>query len=1169
MSVSNSAAQKAPADQKSIAGNLNQLPLSFESNQEQLSSDARFLAVGRGFSAQFKEHETDLLLSAQAQATDLVRISMQNSSRDVTVTAESRLPGTVNYIIGNDSNKWRTALPTFERLRYADVYHGVDLIYYGSQDRLEFDFQVSPGADPNCIQMRFDGIQSMKMDHDGNLVLTAAAGQIKFQTPVIYQLAKNGVKEYVEGSFALLANNTVGFSIADYDRAKPLIIDPILNYSTYIGANANATGIAVDQNGEAYLVGTTTSIFPTTSGSLHPGPVTLSASQSRVFVSKFNSTGTALLYSTYLSGSVAEQGNGIALDSNGDALVVGCTWSSDFPITTGAFQTKNYTSQYTGFVAELNSTGTALIYSTYLGGSTQSCVNHVALDATGNAYLTGYTLDTDFPVSPRAFMTTAPAKGATNTITAFVSKLNPTGTALVYSTYLGGEWYDYATSITADSAGEAYVGGTTSSNNFPVTQGALQATREGSNRQAGFVTKLNASGSALVYSTFLNGNFIDSVNAITVDRSGNAYATGSTESSDFPVTAGAFQSTIGISGFGYSQTNAFLSELNSTGSSLLYSTFLGGGISQGALADEGDEAYGIALDEQGMAYLDGTACTIDFPITVGALEPQNLAGELGAQCTSFLTKMNPSPNTPLLYSTFFGGTGNTDPDDYANAEVANALALDPSGNAYLTGYTESIDFPVTYGVYETPFNGASQEVFVAEFNASEMKSLPIPTVTLTSNQSPVLYGQSVTFTATVQPASGSNPPTGYLGFDFYSYRQMSDIDGTGVGFGPWTTVALDGTGVATFTTSSLNDSQTQVNAIYLGDANNAPASGTMTQSVTYIQTKTAVTESVNNVPYGTEVTFTFTVTDQFSNPASGVVMYSFGSQAGFVTLDSNGQGTWSESTLPVGTNTIAAKFLQPVGYASSSGTVNLIITALGNTPTPTFAPPAGTYTSAQQVTFEDSNSAATVYFTTDGSTPLVGTSNSLPVGFVVSVNNTETLNAVAVAPGYNPSDMASALYTVNLPAPDFSISLFPQTMSLNAGDSGNTTVSVGGMNGFVQSVSFACSGLPTGVTCAFSPTQVTGTGETVMTITTSSSAAFHTNSRPVFPESALAVVLFCMHICLLIATGAAGLSLLSGCGSGGSSYVPPTTPQSVTSVISVTASAGSLSHSTNFFLTVQ
>ncbi len=780
--------QPSQAERQTIEGNFDLLPLRFEPNRGQSSSDAEFLARGRGFSALFKENRMDFLFTGHPATRRPLSVTLLNASRNAAVSGEKRLPGTVNYFMGNDREKWHTGLPTFERLRYKSVYPGTDLIYYGNKGSLEFDFQLSPGAAPSQIRMRFEGARSLRIDHNGDLIVTANDGQISFQKPVIYQPAEGGRKGLVAGSFKILGKDTVSFAVARYDRTKPLIIDPILNYSTYIGRLAEAMAIAVDQTGEAYVIGIADQEFPTTPGSNQPVAVKSCAGNlwplcGSPFVAKFNSTGTALLYSTFLTGSGVDTANGIALDVNGDAFIAGSTSSTDFPITTGALQTKNNASGTTGFVTELSSNGASLLYSTYLGGSTSTTVNRVAIDASGSAYVTGSTEDTNFPTTTGAYRSTPVTKATAGSNSAFVAKLNPSGTALVYSTYLGGSQVDAAVAIAVDSAGEAYVGGNTTSSNFPVTPGAIEGAREASSLQTGFVTKLNASGSALVYSTYLGGEALDNLTSIALDSNGNAYATGSTNSPNFPVTSGAFQSNIGISFFGYPQVNAFVSELNSAGTYLVYSTFLGGGVSLGSLADEGDQATGIAVDGQGMVYLTGMACTGDFPVTAGAFEPKNLDGETTGECTAFLTKLNPAPNTSLLYSTFLGGTGNADAGDYFYGEEANGVAVDPSGNVYVAGITRSIDFPTTAGVVETAFDGPSEEAFVTEFNGSEMKSLPIPTVTLTSSTSSVLFGQPVTFTATVHPASGNNTPTGYVGFNFFQL-ETSDDEGSGAGFGP-------------------------------------------------------------------------------------------------------------------------------------------------------------------------------------------------------------------------------------------------------------------------------------------------------------------------------------------------------------------------------------------------
>lgn len=1178
------ASKPSGSDRNIVAKKFDLLPLRFEPNQGQSSSDAKFFAWGRGFSASFKENEADLVLDHRTGTCDLLRVSLPNARQNASISAESRLPGTVNYFNGNEPKNWHAGLPTFGRLRYVGVYAGIDLTYYGSQGRLEFDFEVSPGADPKSIRIRFDGAERAALDAEGNLIVTARNGEISFQRPVIYQPNGGKGKDLVAGSFSVLGKSTIGFVIAGYDHTRPLIIDPILNYSTYIGPLAEATSIAVGQNGEAYVTGVANLSFPTTPGSYQPVAVPSSTHAglfpqgAKPFIAKFNSTGTALLYSTFLSGSGVDFASGIALDANGDTFVAGTTSSTDFPITTGALQTTNNASTTTGFVAELNSTGTSLLYSTYLGGSTSTSVSGVVVDGLGNTYLTGNTQDTNFPTTQGAYRTVAITKTTLGWTSAFVAKLNPTGTTLVYATYLGGSQDDIASAIAVDSSGEAYVGGSTTSNDFPVTAGAIQGTREASNRQAGFVTKLNAAGSALVYSTYLGGNALDYLNSIALDSNGNAYATGSTNSSDFPTTAGAFQSKIGVSYFGYAQENAFLTELNSSGTALVYSTFLGGNLSLSAQdAGVGDEATSVAVDGQGLVYLTGVACTGDFPVTAGAFEPQNLDGEITGECTVFLTKMKPTPNTPLVYSTFFGGTGNGDGADYYYGEEGNGLAIDPSGNVYLAGFTVSIDFPITAGVFETGFTNPSEEAFVAQFNGSEMKALPVPTITLTSNSSSVLFGQPVTFTATVQPGSA----TGYVGFDFFQ-QELSDTEGSGVGFGPWTAIALDGSGVATFTTSSLDELQTQVNAFYLGDANNAPATGSMIQTVTYIPTVTTVTSNANNVPYGTPVVFTATVLDNTGKPAKGFVYFAMGNVAyAEPQLNSAGQATWTNGTggpvtLPVGTDTIEVPFFPAIGYQKSSATIAETFTALGTTPDPTLSLPAGTYLSIQQVTMSDSNSAASIYYTTDGSTPVPGVSPAAPAGIQLPVNESETLNVVAVAPGYSPSNVVTAAYTINLLA-DFTLSLSQPTLTLSSGGSGTTLVSVNALNGFAQSVSLSCSGLPPGVTCAFAPAAVIGSGTSTSTLTITASPGARMNTRPagpLIPLVALAVAFGFIRIrqhrisLLMMLACALSLVALTGCGGGGGTSSLVSNSGSTTTTISVIGTSASRSHSISLTLTL-
>jgi hypothetical protein len=596
--------------------------------------------------------------------------------------------------------------------------------------------------------------------------------------------------------------------------------------------------------------------------------------------------------------------------------------------------------------------------------------------------------------------------------------------------------------------------------------------------------------------------------------------------------------------------------------------YWGGGISLGPTANCGDGASGIAVDGQGMVYVTGVACTRDFPVTAGALEPQNLGGEISGEATAFLTKMNPAPNTPLLYSTFLGGTGNGDGGDYYTGEQSNGIAIDHSGNVYLAGYTLSVDFPTTPGVVETPFTTPSEEAFVTEFNGSEMTTLPVPTVALTSSTNSVLIGQPVTLTATVQSATGNSTPTGYVGFNFFQ-QEASDDEGMGYGFGPWTIVALNGSGVATFTTSSLEALQTPVNAFYLGDGSNAAAMNTMTQTVAYRPTTTTITSSANNVPYGTPVVFTATVLDNTGKPAVGFVYFLLGNTSyAEIGLDNAGQATWVNSTggapLPLGTDTIEAEFWPWNGYLKSSGTLAETFTLLGTTPDPWIGPPAGTYDTLQFVSIGDSNSAALIYYTTDGSSPVPGVSAEFIPGngSSIEVGISETVKAIAVAPGYSPSNVVSAAYTI---PPGFTVNPVIEFMYVTPGsNSGNMgSVNVTGTNGFSGTVSLTCkvttamtavNDIPT---CSLNPVSVSVIGGTtglnvatsMLTVTTTAGSSAKNRAEILFwftpGETALALTFLFgpfRHrrarwgiLGLFVLLAISGVSACGGGGAGGSS----------------------------------
>ena len=456
------------------------------------------------------------------------------------VTGIEELSGRSNYFIGNDPAKWRTNVPTYSKVEYRDVYPGVSLVYYGNQQQLEYDLVVAPGADPSTIGLSFVGADRLEVDGDGDLVLHTAAGTIRQRKPVIYQEI-SGVRKEISGGYVFKGEHQVGFKVAAYDASQPLVIDPVLSYSTYLGGSADdqGLGIAVDAAGNTYVTGATNSTnFPKTAGvfdTTFGGGICFGSSCLDVFVTKLDPTGSALLYSTYLGGTGNDIGFGIAVDGAGNAYVTGFTNSSNFPTTAGAFQT-SFGGFDDAFVTKLDPTGSVLLYSTYLRGSGFDFGNGIAVDATGNAYVTGTTLSTDFPTTPGAFQ---PARRGGVGADAFVTKLNPTGSALVYSTFLGGTGGNFGSAIAVDTAGSAYVAGGTTATNFPTTVGAFQ-TSFGGNRRA-FVTKLDPNGAALVYSTFLARTGSDNGSAIAVDAAGSAYVTGATGSIDFPTTAGAFQ----------------------------------------------------------------------------------------------------------------------------------------------------------------------------------------------------------------------------------------------------------------------------------------------------------------------------------------------------------------------------------------------------------------------------------------------------------------------------------------------------------------------------------------------------------------------------------------------------------------------------------------------------
>jgi hypothetical protein len=573
-----------------IAESLRKLPLAFEKNNGQASKATDFLARGAGYTVSLSHGDAHVSLH-RARKNDVpasIDLRLAGAAHPLIAAGRQALPGKVNYFIGNDPARWRTGIPAFARVEYSGVYPGVDLAYYGRQGHLEYDFIVAPGADPSAIHMDLRGARSLHIDSNGNLVLETGTDPISFQKPVTYQEIA-GQRHVVASRYKLIAANRIGFSLGSYDPHYPLVIDPSLSYSTYLGGSGfdYGTSVAVNSNGDAYVTGHTSSLdFPTDNAeeSFFPG-------SSAIFVAKLSSNGSSLVYATYLGGSIYDYPYGIAVDSTGAAYVTGLTESSDFPVMNALYSSLQGGED--AFVTKFSPNGETLVYSTYLGGSGSDNALGIALDSNNDAYIVGSTQSSDFPVTSGAYQTTQGGSCS------FVTKINAGGTALDWSTYFGQSCSAQTTAIAVDSQHAAYLTGAAFPG-LPVTAGAPQATFGGGEHDA-FMAKLGNAGATLVYCTYLGGSQTDSGAGIVVDGSGNAYATGLTQSTDLPVTAGALQST---SGGGY---DAFVAELNSTGTAWQYLTYYGG--------QRDDYGYGIALDSSDNVYIAGYTLSNDLNST--------------------------------------------------------------------------------------------------------------------------------------------------------------------------------------------------------------------------------------------------------------------------------------------------------------------------------------------------------------------------------------------------------------------------------------------------------------------------------------------------------------------------------------------------------------------------
>ena len=711
-----------PAPKTAVA-NYAKLPTTFEGNVGQTDPQVKFLSRGSGYvvfltdgGMVFSAHSQLVANSAAAanaqptanetQSGAVIQLNLVGANPSPVAVGENIQPGKANYFIGRDRSKWHTKVATYGKVHYKDVYPGIDLVYYGNPSQMEYDFEVAAGANPRQIQFDVKGADSVSVDSSGDLVLQTKLGALHMKSPVLYQTVNN-MKLPISGGFSLKTSTRVGFSLKGYDPTKPLVIDPVLLYSTYLGglADDQAVGLAVDSEGSAYVAGWTQSTnFPLASQG--PAPSGINA-----FIAKLDVSGSSLLYADFIGGSSDDYAQAMTLDSSNNAYVTGYTCSSDFPIVNG-FQT-SMTGCYDGFVSKVSADGSSLLYSTYLGASSETIPYAIALNSSNDMYVAGFTYATDFPMQNAFQSTVAPNDGGNYGQYGFVTHLTADGSALVFSTYLAGNtnvvqncgyicWGEPTSTIqgiAVDASGSAYVAGNTNTYNFPTTVDAYMPTDSTPNNgQIMFVSEFSSSGS-LLYSTYFGTTtgYPNSAAGIAVDSSGSAYLTGTAYSDGtFPVTT---PNLCDPGTYGWSCSNGFITKFNPTGTGLAYSTFLP--------VNNSATPQSIALDAQANAYVLSSVYSGSM-ITVSPIEAFTNQSDL------LITEIDPTGSIQL-FGTYLGGNGN----DYPGG-----IAVDASGSIYVSGYTDSSDFPITAAALQNSLGG-NRDAFVAKIGTANSPAVAI------------------------------------------------------------------------------------------------------------------------------------------------------------------------------------------------------------------------------------------------------------------------------------------------------------------------------------------------------------------------------------------------------------------------------------------------------------
>ena len=675
---------------------LSRLPMAFEPNQGQAPDTTRYLVRAGAVRADFREQSIALTLPEPGGAQDTMEIRFPGAGLNPQIAGEGEQQGHVNYLLGPDPSSWHRNLPTYQRIRYKEIYPGTDLLFYGNGSKLEHDFVVSPAADPSQIVFTIGGAKQTAIQADGSLAVTLSSGTVRFEKPRAYQ--KDGNTEHdVSVSFLAKSDGAIGFRVGAYNPAQPLVIDPVLTFETYLAGTTGSTtfGVATDSSGNTYVTGMAWSGYPVTADAFQT-TCPACPNNPTVFVTKLNPAGTAQVYSTFLGGSLYNRPTAIAVDANGNAIVTGYTWSSDFPTKKPVEQPLNTNANY-GFISSLTPDGSGLNYSSLLGGSA-TYAYALALDSSGDAYITGVTSPESFPVTAGALDIGASGNLPDN-ILGFISKFTPAG-SLAYSALIG----DFngsgslvgPQSIAVDTVGAAYITGLAASD-YPTTAGSYIPTLPYGVYQGAVVSKLHPDGSKFDYSTFLAGG---TTSSIALDPAGNAWIAGLGTVGAFPYATG---------------TN-FLAKLTSDGSALAQSSTFSSSISK------------VSLDANQNVWLSGATSDTSFPLVnpvVGIIAGNTAGnGSRGQSTTSYLTEFDPAIKS-IKFSTFLG-----------NSSGSAYFALDPEGTIHVAGdtfapmYTSPGAFLSTWS---TPAAGDENiQPFTAVINPAP------PSATLCSSDAPPL-----------------------------------------------------------------------------------------------------------------------------------------------------------------------------------------------------------------------------------------------------------------------------------------------------------------------------------------------------------------------------------------------------------------------------------------------